>query len=169
MERLVSRLAIALLYAGAAALLALTALVVIASFMRYFIGKPFAFTEELVALLYMSMVFLAIPLVTVKETHIAVSVMPQRVRRAIGPLLRVGASLVMIVFCAWFTVEAYGFVQRSRGLDSRSEQFGLLLWPWMAVIPVTMAFVTIIAAFHLFNPPPPPKDDGAAPPLGDGL
>jgi TRAP-type C4-dicarboxylate transport system permease small subunit len=169
LERLVSRLATAMLYAGAAALLVLTALVVIASFMRYFIGKPFAFTEELVALLYMAMVFLAIPLVTVKGTHITVSVMPEAVRRRIGPALRVGGVLVMIVFCAWFTVEAFNFVQRSRGLASRSEQFGLLLWPWMAVIPVTMALVTVIAVWQLFRPPLPPKDEGTALPLGDGL
>lgn len=170
LERLFSRAARVMLYAGAISLLVMTALVVIASFMRYFVGRPFAFTEELVALLYMSMVFLAIPLVTVKRSHIAVSVMPQRVTRAIGGLLRAGGGLVMIAFCTWFTVEAYNFVEYSRRLNSRSEQVELLLWPWMAVIPVTMAFVTIIAAFQLFRKAPPPApDEGGALPLGDGL
>lgn len=172
LERLFDRAARVMLWAGTLSLLVMTGLVVIASFMRYFVGRPFAFTEELVALLYMSMVFLGIPLVTVHGSHIAVSVMPQRLTRALGGPLRVGSALVMIVFCAWFTVEAYNFVEYSQRLHSKSEQVELLLWPWMAVIPVTMAFVTIIAAIHLFRraPPPAAPEAGAQQlPLGDGL
>jgi TRAP-type C4-dicarboxylate transport system permease small subunit len=170
LERLFSRVARVMAYAGAIALLVMTALVVISSFMRYFVGRPFDFTEELVALLYMAMVFLAIPLVTLKQSHIAVSVLPQRVMRAFSGPLRAGSVLVMIAFCTWFTVEAYDFVEYARRLSSRSEQVDLLLWPWMAVIPVTMVFVTIVAAFLLFRgAPPPAPDEGKALPLGDGL
>ena len=148
----------------------MTALVVTATVMRYFIGRPFDFTEELVALLYMSMVFLAIPLVTFKQSHIAVSVMPRRFKHALGGVLRAGSALVMIAFCTWFTIEAYGYVEYSRRLSSRSEQVDFLLWPWMAVIPVTMGFVTIIAVFRYFrDTPPPAPDQGAVLPLGDGL
>jgi len=40
----------------------------------------------------------------------------------------------------------------------------------MAVIPVTMALVTLIAAFYLFRrPAPAAPDEGGALPLGDGL
>jgi len=170
LERLFLRVSQVMAYAGAISLLLMTALVVIASFMRYFIGRPFDFTEELVALLYMSMVFLAIPLVTLKQSHISVSVMPQRLERALSGLLRACGALVMIVFCGWFTFEAYGFVEYSQRLNSRSEQVDLLLWPWMAVIPVTMALVTIIAGFHLVRrTPPPAAEESVALPLGDGL
>ena len=170
LERLFSRVAQVMAYAGAISLLAMTVLVVIASFMRYFMGRPFDFTEELVALLYMSMVFLAIPLVTMKQSHVAVSVMPKRLKLAFGGLLRAGSGLVMIAFCTWFTVEAYHYVEESRRLNSKSEQVDFLLWPWMAVIPVTMAFVTIIVAFHLIcGARPAPPDEAEALPLGDGL
>lgn len=170
LERLFFRVAWLMAYVGAIALLAMTALVVIASVMRYFVGKPFDFTEELVALLYMSMVFLAIPLVTLKQSHICVSVMPQRLQVALGGLLRAGSAVVMLAFCTWFTIEAYGYVEHSRRLHSRSEQVDFLLWPWMAVIPVTMGFVAIIVVLHVLRGSPPPASEERAPlPIGDGL
>lgn len=169
LERLFFRVARLMAYVGAIALLAMTALVVIASVMRYFVGKPFDFTEELVALLYMSMVFLAIPLVTLTQSHISVSVMPQRLKVALGGLLRAGSAVVMLAFCTWFTIEAYGYVEHSRRLNSRSEQVDFLLWPWMAVIPVTMGFVAIIVVFHFLRGSPPPASERAPLPIGDGL
>lgn len=170
LERAFARIARVMLHASAISLLLMTALVVTASFMRYLIGRPFDFTEELVALLYMSLVFLAIPLVTVQGSHVNVSVLPARLQNALGPALRIGAGLVMIAFCAWFTIETYAFVEESRRFNSKSEQVEILLWPWMAVIPVTMAFVTIIAVFHLFRGAPAEAPaDGDARPLGDAL
>lgn len=170
LERLFLAVARWMAYAGALALLVMTALVVISAVMRYFIGSPFGFTEELVALFYMSMVFLAIPLVTMNSTHVAVSVMPERVKLKFSQVLRVGAALVVVVFCAWFAYEAFGWMDHSRRLHSKSEQADFLLWPWMAVIPGTMTFVAIIALFRLVRGHPAPLPDAAGPrPLGDGL
>lgn len=171
LERSFSAVARWMAYAGALALLVMTALVVISSVMRYFVGRPFGFTEELVALFYMSMVFLAIPLVTMNDTHVAVSVMPARVKLKFGSVLRVGAALVIVAFCAWFTYEAFGWMDHSRRLHSKSEQADFLLWPWMAVIPLTMAFVTIISVFRMFRGDRTRAvPEAAGPlPLGDGL
>jgi len=171
MQRLFAVVARWMAYVGALALLVMTLLVVISAVMRYFVGRPFGFTEELVALMYMSMVFLGIPLVTMNRSHVAVSVLPQRLQLAWSGVLRAGAGLVMIVFCAWFTFEAWGWMDHSRRLHSKSEQADFVLWPWMAVIPVTMAFVTLIALFHLFRREPEAgeEDAGGTLPLGDGL
>ena len=171
LERAFAAVARWMAYAGALALLVMTALVVVSSVMRYFVGSPFRFTEELVALFYMSMVFLAIPLVTMNDSHVAVSVMPERVEVRFRSLLRVGAALVIIVFCAWFAYEAFSWMDHSRRLNSKSEQADFVLWPWMAVIPVTMAFVTLIAVFRLLRgerkTAVPEATDAL--PLGDGL
>lgn len=170
LERAFARIARTMLYVSAIALLVMTALVVTASFMRYLLGRPFDFTEELVALLYMSLVFLAIPLVTVERSHISISVLPAQLQKRIRGLLRAGASLVMIAFCTWFTIETYAFVEESRRFNSKSEQVEILLWPWMAVIPITAAFVTIIAVFQLFrNAQTSPPADGEVRQVGDSL
>ncbi len=169
-ERLIFRVAQVLTYAGTISLLLMATLVITSSFMRYFVGRPFDFTEELVALLYMSMVYLAFPLVTARRAQITVSVLPERIAVLCSGLLRVCSGLVMIAFCTWFAIEALDFAQYSHRLSSRTEQVDLLLWPWMALIPVTMAFTTLIEIFYLFH------KSGArtlgqehALPVGDGL
>ena len=169
-ERLFSRIAAVMLYLGAASLFLMTMLVVIASFMRYLVNRPFDFTEELVALLYMAMVFLAIPLVTVRRVHVNVSVMPERWMTATAGWCRIGAGIVMIAFCAWFAIEAYGFMEQSRRFNSKSEQVEILLWPWMAVMPATMIFVGLITLVNLLLGRAAAGDSaGEGPPRGDAL
>jgi len=148
MARLVGALTLvsrALLAAAAAAVLAMTALVVLSVIMRYVIGSPLAFTEELVALLYLAMAFFTIPISTIRREHIVVSIAVDRsgliLRRALAML----ASAVMIVFAVWFAWETSAFAAFSSRLGARSEQVGLLLWPWMAIMPATMALVAGIA------------------------
>lgn len=140
-----------LLYVAAAAMLIMTTLVVVASFMRYLVGRPFAFTEELVALLYMTMVFLSVPISTIRREHISVTLLSERIMSALKHPFRILASLIMIVFNAWFSVIAFEFTAVSYNLGSRSEQVDLLLWPWMAMIPISMGFVTIISILHLWQ------------------
>ena len=170
LERLIFRVAQGLTYLATIALLLMATLVITSSIMRYFVGRPFDFTEELVALLYMSMVYLAFPLVTARRSQITVSVLPERMTVLFSGLLRVCAGLVMIAFCTWFTIEALDFAQYSHRLRSRTEQVDLLLWPWMALIPVTMAFTTLVELFYIFH-----KSDSSslgreqALPVGDGL
>ena len=170
LERLLLRISRGLTYLATISLLLMTVLVITSSIMRYFVGRPFRFTEELVALLYMAMVYLAIPLVTARRAQITVSVLPERLTERLAGLLRVGSALVMVGFCTWFMIEAWDFSEYSRRLSSKTEQFDILLWPWMALIPVTMAFTTLVELFYIFH-----KSDSSslgreqALPVGDGL
>ena len=170
LERLLLRISRGLTYLATISLLLMTVLVITSSIMRYFVGRPFRFTEELVALLYMAMVYLAIPLVTARRAQITVSVLPERLTERLAGLLRVGSALVMVGFCTWFMIEAWDFSEYSRRLSSKTEQFDILLWPWMALIPVTLGFTTLIEIFYLFHKPSPSAvESGQALPIGDGL
>lgn len=161
-----------LVYLATASLLLMTALVVLSACMRYLVGRPFGFTEELVALLYMAMVFLAIPLATVQRKHISISILPQQLTTLLRYPLRLGAGLTMIAFCVWFTVASIGFSAESYRFGSITEQSSILLWPWMALIPLTMGFVAIISVLHLFQDVWRPADVKApeeGSPMGDQL
>ena len=61
-------------------------------------------------------------------------------------LLSLVAALVMLVFTVWVSVETWAFADYSRELGARSEQVGLLLWPWMAIMPATMLLTALISA-----------------------
>lgn len=170
LERLLMRISRGLNYLATISLLLMTLLVITSSVMRYFVGRPFRFTEELVALLYMAMVYLAIPLVTARRTQITVSVLPERLTILLSGVLRVGSALVMVGFCTWFMIEALDFAEYSRRLSSRTEQFDILLWPWMMLIPLTLGFTTLIEIFHLFRKPASSTGEpGQGLPVGDGL
>lgn len=173
-ERLFTIVARAMLYVATAALLLLTFLVVLSSLMRYVYGAPFSFTEELVALLYMTSIFLAVPLATVDRIHVAIAVLPSKIMHLLRYPLRILACLVMIAFCVWFTIVAYEFVAQSYAFHSRSEQAEILLWPWMAIMPISMIFVALISILHLIqsiNPSaePPPASESDVVLKGDAL
>ena len=150
-ERVFAAVSRVLLYLAAVAMLLMTALVVVASAMRYLVGKPFAFTEELVALLYMTMVFLSIPIATVKRQHISVTLLSERALALLHRPFRLFAAVVMLVFNAWFSVIAFDFTAVSYGLNAKSEQVDILLWPWMALVPLSMGFVSVISLLHLLQ------------------
>lgn len=144
-EAALALVARALLVGAALAVLAMTALVALSVVMRYFVGSPLAFTEELVALLYLAMVFFTIPVSTLRREHIVVNVCVQRAGPRSQRLLGLAAALVMIVFAVWFVYETYAFTAFSRRLDARSDHVGILLWPWMAIMPLTIALAGVIA------------------------
>ena len=161
-----------LLGGAALAVLAMTALVSLSVLMRYVIGSPFAFTEELVALLYLAMVFCTIPIGTIRGEHIVVTVCVERAGPRVRRLLAMLATLVMLVFAAWFVAETWAFAEFSRKLGARSDHVGILLWPWMAIMPATMAIVGVIAlvrgwqSFRDHRPDSPSVTGNIA---GDGL
>ena len=79
----------------------------------------------------------------------------------------------MISFCVWFAWASYGFVAQSYRFASKSEQTDILLWPWMGIIPITMAFVALIALLQLVQaelaPGAADAAAEAAPPASDTL
>ncbi len=162
-ERLFTVVARAMLYMATAALLLLTFLVVLSSLMRYVYGAPFSFTEELVALLYMTSIFLAVPLATAERVHVAIAVLPKKLMHLLRYPLRLLACLIMIAFCVWFTIVAYEFTAQSYSFHSRSEQAEILLWPWMAIMPVSMAFVVLISILHLVQGIDPSAETAPSP------
>lgn len=129
----------------------MTALVVLASFMRYLVGSPFRFTEELVGLLYLGTKFLTMPNSTAKRQHIAVSLVTSWAGARLRRLLDGAGHLVMVLFCGWFMVEGWRFAAFAKDLGARSEQVDILLWPWMAVMPAIMAIVGLVALAQLLR------------------
>lgn len=164
-DGVLGRVAKLALGAAAGASLLMTALVVLASVMRYVFGAPFRFTEELVALLYSAILFLTMPLCTLRNQHIGMPLVVDRVRPVARRGLRMLASLVTLAFALWFSIEAIRFAAFSREIGARSEQVDLLLWPWMAVMPASMIFVAIIVVAQLARGgrAAAGQDDSAAP------
>lgn len=161
MHRCARLLSAALLHLATLCGIALTSFVALSAVMRYVAGKPFAFTEELVGLLFCALVFLALPAVTLRRQHIEVTLL----RDCFGPRARqlcdIAARLLTVLFALWFGWYALDFALISYQLTSRSDMAGMLLWPWMSLIVLACA---LMAWFVLIGPARNAADDAETPP-----
>jgi len=144
---------------AAACAFAMVALVVLSVAMRHLAGAPFRFTEELVGLLLCATLFLALPQVTLSGSHVRVGLLERylgaRGRRVLGVL----AAGVMVAFCLWFTIEALPWLDFAFRRTLKSEASRLLLYPWMATAPLSLALSGLIAITRLARPAAPRSDD----------
>lgn len=150
-EALLKSLSKYLVYVATAAAVALTGFVILSSFMRHLLGKPFHFTEELVGLLFLAMVFLTFPFATCNRHHISVTLVTHLLPATGRKIAAVFGSLVFIAFTTWFFLESYKFTAFSHSIGARSEQSELLMSPWMAIMPITIGLVTVLAVVQLIR------------------
>ncbi len=137
---------------AAACAFGMVALVVLSVAMRHMANAPFRFTEELVGLLLCATLFLALPQVTLSGSHVRVDLL----RRYLGPrggaILGVLATAVMVAFCLWFTIEAMPWLDFAFRRSLKSEASRLLLYPWMATVPLSLALSGLCALYRLARP-----------------
>ena len=132
-------LARSFLYIAGAALGVIVCLVAGSAIMRYVVGSPFGFTEEVVGLLFASMAFLSIAYCALFDREIRVDILhnalPGRLQRA-GQLIAVAA---LLIFAAWIGWLAFDFIVLSYDIGARTDMTGITLWPWMSLFLVMVA------------------------------
>ena len=146
---------------AAACAFGMVALVVLSVAMRHLANAPFRFTEELVGLLLCATLFLALPQVTLSGSHVRVDLL----QRYLGPrgrrVLAVLAAAVMVAFCLWFTIEALPWLDFAFRRSLKSEASRLLLYPWMATAPLSLALTGLCGIYRLARPAAHRPDDRA--------
>lgn len=135
-------------------------LVVGAVIMRYGLGAPFRFTEELSGLLLAQMIFLAIPLTLTTHANIRVTLLSELTAGPLRRLFWAVGQAIMVAFCAVFAWEAWAITEFTMRLNLRSEQVRLPLTPWMIAMTAAVVFAGAIAAWQALRPPP--RAGGAA-------
>jgi TRAP-type C4-dicarboxylate transport system permease small subunit len=134
-----------MLYVATAAGILLTWFVAIAAIMRYVVGSPFPFTEEVVGLLFVIMVFLTLPYCSVENQHIRVTIVSDRLTGRWRTLSALGAVGCALIFCASYGYYAFNFAALSFWLNSTSDIGRFTLWPWMATMPLAALLMAIAA------------------------
>jgi TRAP-type C4-dicarboxylate transport system permease small subunit len=129
----------------------LTVFVALSAVMRYVVGSPFAFTEELVGLLFSVLVFLSLPYVTLQRKHIEVTIVTDHYRARLRRFTDIAAHLLVVLFFIWFGKYAFDFALFSFELNSRTDLSGISLWPWMSAMVVASVLSGIGAAVHIFR------------------
>lgn len=143
----------ALVYLATAAGIMLSGLVALAAFMRYFVDRPFPFTEEIVGLLFSAMVFLALPYCSLHDRHIKVTIVSDALPPAWRRVSAVVATIMVLVFCAVYGLFSYDFAALSFRLRSASDMAGITLWPWMAAIPLACLLMAVASLVRWIRRP----------------
>ena len=112
--------------------------------MRYFAFAPFRFTEELVGLLMTAAFFLALPLVTLRAEHVRVLVLVSSLPKGAQKWMARLAAVLGAIFCLWFLLLCLPWLEFAMDRNIKTEVGRILMYPWMAVLPVSM-MLSIIA------------------------
>lgn len=154
MDRVILWVTRALAALGAACIAGIAGLVVLAVGMRYALGAPFAFTEELAGLLMVACVFLGMPFVLATHAHIRVGLLYDRTRGLLRRLFWVLGQLVFVSFAAIFFRDALADVRFTLMLNLRSEVARLELAPFVICMAGGIAVAGLVAAWQMLRPPP---------------
>ena len=149
--RCLERLSLGMNWLAAVAAVLMSFFVFLGVVMRYVVGAPFMFSDEFVGLLFVSMAFLAMPLGLVMRRHINLDLVTRDLRAPLRHVADVAATLILTAFAVWFMVLSYDFAAFSKLLDSRSDVGAMLLWPWMAILPLCTAIMVLVGIGQLFD------------------
>ncbi len=122
--------------------------------MRYVVGAPFAFTEELAGLMLVSTVFLGTPYAIATQAHIRVNLLYDRTRGPVRRLLFVVGQLVFLAFAAVFFRDALADLNLTRMLNLRSEVARINLTPFVGIMVAGIGLAAFVAAWQMLRPPP---------------
>jgi len=147
--RLLDAFVSALNVCAALAGIALTLLVISSAVMRYLVGAPLKFSDELVGLLFLTLSFLALPLGLLRGRHVTLDIFTRRLPAGAAAIASAAASLLFVAFAAVFAWQAWEFAMFSRLIDARSELGSMILWPWMMMMAAAFAIALVVALVQL--------------------
>jgi len=122
--------------------------------MRYVMGEPLAVQEEVVGLLFCSMVFLALPRCTHDGSHVCATLVRDRMGPRGQAIADFCATLAIVVFGLELAWISYDFAYLSYRLGARSTVGNFLLYPWMGLIPLMSVLTAVTAVLRYFRRPP---------------
>lgn len=139
-------LAFAMAVAAALCMVGIVAIITTAVVMRRFAGTPLHITEDVVGLMLTAVLFLGLPLVTLRSQHVRVSIVANSLAPRFPLLLHLAAMGVGVAFFGWIFVETLPWLEFAFLRNLKTETARLLLYPWMAVVPLSIGLTGLIFA-----------------------
>lgn len=134
-----------------AAVVAVLVLMLLSVTMRYLIGNPFRFTEELTGLLMTAIIFFTLPLTIIQGSNIRSTFIVDVLRPRQRAYARVLGEFVMIAFAGIFAWESWKSTAFTIRLGLRTEAAGLALAPWMIGMTAALVFCVLLAVVAIFR------------------
>ena len=142
--------------AAALLLVGFTLLALVEVFRRYVIGLSFEWQQDAVTFFILSGVFLYFSVSQRKDAHLQVTLVPE-VLNIFGPRAKAAAvvvkflalvfSFVFLCMVVWWGLPE---VEDALKYESRTESLAFPLWPFLAVLLMSFAFMAITIAFQIW-------------------
>ena len=143
------KLSLAFAAIAAVGMISIVAIIVTSVLMRKFANSPLHITEEVVGLLLSVSLFLGLPMVTLKAKHVRVALLSNMLKGRAHANLQTLACLVGIVFFTWLIFEAIPWFEFAYRLNLKTETTRILLYPWMALLPLSLIVTCAILIARL--------------------
>lgn len=150
-DRALSVVCLALATLAGLCIAAIFVLMVAAVVMRYGVGAPFRFTEELSGLLLVTIVFLTLPYTILADKNIRVSILSSRAKGTMKLVLLVVSECILLAFALIFTWEAYRSTAFTVRFGLASDVARVPLSPFMIVMTGSVALVSAIAVWQVMQ------------------
>ena len=137
-------LALVMAVGAAFCIVGIVAVITLGVVMRRVVGAPLHFTEDVVGLMLSAVLFLGLPLVTLRSQHVRVSIVANALERRLPWAVHIAAMLVGVVFFGWIFVVALPWLEFAWARNLKSETARLLLYPWMASLPLSIGLTWVI-------------------------
>ena len=144
-------LALACAALAALGLTTIVGIIVTSVIMRKFANTPLHITEEVVGLLLSVALFLGLPIVTLRNRHVHVSLLTTYVSGKAKALVQVLGLTVGIVFFGWLIWETIPWFEFAFKRNIKTETTRILLYPWMALMPLSLTLACTIIIARLFG------------------
>lgn len=142
-------LALAFAALAAVGLSLIVSVIVTSVVMRKIANSPLHITEEAVGLLLSVTLFLGLPMVTLRAKHVRVSLLTSYVGDKSREVLQIAGLVVGIVFFGWLIWETIPWFEFALKRNLKTETTRILLYPWMALMPLSLAMTGAILVARL--------------------
>lgn len=145
------RLALVCAFLSALCMVAIVGLILTSVILRKFANTPLHITEDVVGLLLSVCLFLGLPMVTLRAKHVRVALLADHLKGPLRRALEIAALLVGIAFFFWLIVETIPWFEFAFKRNLKTETARILLYPWMALMPISLSLTLCIFTARLFG------------------
>lgn len=152
MVRLIELLGKVLTRISVFASMLMAALVVLGVTMRYLVGAPLSFSDEIVGLLFVLIAFTILPACELYGKNITVTLLVDSFPPGVRAVCRVISQILVLVFSVALGLLAWEFAMVSARFNASMASLDFSLVPWILIMPVTLVVLGIVAIVRMFRP-----------------
>lgn len=122
----------------------MAAVIVVSSAMRYVLGAPLAYQEELVGLFFVVLVFMALPYCSLKNKHIRVTAITDMLSGYWRKVAELASLIFVLIFSVVFARLSFNFALVSYQIGALSDVGDIILYPWMMLMPIGCSIMGLV-------------------------